>query len=84
MRIYMIVLAIIGLLFALHFVYPEATLSSDAGMRVLYLSLLALLIGTGFTMQRSSRPQNIRNAGLWVAIIAGLAVAYELLAKISG
>jgi len=81
MRYYFLIVAVLGLLLLLHAAYPEAVTDGDAYMRMIYLSLLVLLIGSGFTLNRTSRSDNIRNAALWAAIIAGLALAYHILGE---
>ena len=84
MRIPYIILGILALLVGLAFFFPEAAQGDGAQMRILYLGTLLLLVGSGITLQRTNRAQNIKNAAIWVAIIAALTLAYELLAKMSG
>lgn len=84
MRIYFIVAGVFVLMLGLYLAYPNASLQDDTQMRILYLSLLLLLVGGGFTLGHTSRSANMRNAALWTVMIVGLALAYNLLAKISG
>ena len=84
MRFYFLVLGLFAVVLALHFFFPGASQDGMDMMRIIYVSLLLLLVGSGVTLQRASRAENMRNAGLWLVIIAGLVLAYELLAKIGG
>jgi len=84
MNIYLIVFGVLCLLLGLHFVFPDATQGEGDMMRIIYLSMLLILIGSGLTLQRAERSKNIKNAGIWLVIICGLALGYELLAKIAG
>lgn len=79
MRIYFLVLAVLGLLLALHYAYPGVALGDNTQMRIIYLCLLLMLVGSGFTLNRTPRSKNIRHAIIWAAIIGGLMLAYALL-----
>jgi len=72
------------LLAVLWMMFPQALAGYDAApMRILYLFALLLLVGSGITMQRTSRAKHLKHAAIWVAIIAGLVLAYELLDKMT-
>lgn len=70
-----LILALAALL-AWHF--PER-MTPDTGMRMLYLLMLLAVVG-GFSAGRFMRPGAWRHAGIWMAIILGLAAFYQLLA----
>ncbi|MCE2927811.1 MAG: hypothetical protein LW823_09260 [Rickettsiales bacterium] len=84
MRFLYILFAIAALLLLLHFVFPDAVLPQDVHLHILYAVMLLVLVGSGITLQRTHAKENIRNAGIWIAIIAGLMLAYQLLANLGG
>ncbi|MDX2112190.1 MAG: hypothetical protein SFW63_00420 [Alphaproteobacteria bacterium] len=81
MRFFYLILAIGALLMLLHGLFPDAVLPRDAHLHILFSVLLLALVGSGITLQRTHAKENIRNAGIWLAIIAGLMLLYQLLAN---
>lgn len=84
MRVAYILLGILGLILALALLFPDAVRGEGARMHLLYVTLLLVLVASSITLKRTDYKRNARNAAIWAAIIIGLMLAYELLAKMSG
>jgi asparagine N-glycosylation enzyme membrane subunit Stt3 len=84
MRFFYLLLGVGALLMLLHGLFPDAVLPQDVHMHILYSVILLVLVGSGMTLQRTHTKENVRNAGIWLAMIAGLALAYQLLANLGG
>lgn len=78
MRFGLILLAVLGLVVLLKWQFPYAVQNSDQMLRVFYLVLLIVLIGSGSGMlRRLKAPQAARDALIWVIIVLALVLAYS-------
>jgi aspartyl protease family protein len=73
------------LVLALNHAFPEAIRGGDDWARVAYAAGLVVLIGTGvFRSGRFFRPQHLKYAALWAAIIAVLALGFAYRGELGG
>jgi len=78
MRFGILLLAILAVILLLKWQFPYAVQSSDQMVRVFYLALMILLIGSGSGMLgRMKTTQAVRDALLWIGIILLLVLGYS-------
>lgn len=58
-------------------------LSFDREFQIIYLLLVLLLVGSGLYAMRPGRKEMVRYGGIWLLIIAGLLLFYELMRRFS-
>lgn len=78
------VLGLVGLVLGLHRAFPEAVRTPDDWARVAYSLGLILLVTAGlFRAGRIVRPEHLRYAAIWAAIVGALALGFAYRAELS-
>ena len=79
MRLPLLLFFIIALVGLLHWQFPYALSGTDRQMRLVYLVLLALVIGGRSRLfSRTSRQRKLRDMLLWIGIMLLLMLMYNL------
>jgi hypothetical protein len=82
MRIWIMIVAVLGLVLLLAWQYPGAA-SHDDRLRLLYLILLLFVIGSGGAINRLPAPKVWKYAGIWMLVISALVLVYYALAHLA-
>lgn len=85
MRVVVSVVALLGLVLFLNTQFPGALTRPEHSMRLVYLCLFIVLMATGSGMaRRMTLTQGVRDAMVWLAIIAVLVLGYSMRGELRG
>ena len=80
-HLFLFLFTLVGVILLLRWQYPDAVAGSGRWLDVLYGVMWLALIGTSWRIRRLDSRVQVKYAAIWLAIIVGLMLFYDLLKR---